>query len=113
MYAAQRTMENCRGHVLRYYEDPAPGKVDGANFREYIGTYELAPSNQLVISLDGQQLYRQRGDQPQVPLISEATDVFFREGVESRILFQHGDDGKVDALIDRRDNQDVVWKKVE
>jgi hypothetical protein len=100
------------GQVLRYYEDPAPGKVDAAKFGEYLGTYELAPGNRLTISMDGKELYRQRGDQPKGQLIPEATDVFFRKGVEGRILFRHGDNGKVDALIDRRNNEDVVWKKV-
>jgi hypothetical protein len=101
------------GQVLRYYEDPAPGKVDATKFSEYLGTYELAPGNRLSISLDGQQLYRQRGDQPKGQLIPEAAGIFFRKGVEGRILFRHADNGKVDALIDRRNNEDVVWKKVQ
>lgn len=101
------------GQVLRYYEDPAPGKVNTANFAEYLGTYELAPGNTLTISADGKLLYRQRGDRPKDQLVPEATDIFFREGVEGRILFRHADNGKVDALIDRRNNEDVVWKKVK
>ncbi len=99
--------------VLRYYEDPAPGKVDRAKFAEYVGTYELAPGERLTISIDGQELYRQRGDQPKGQLIPEATDIFFRKGVEGRILFRNADNGKVDALIDRRNNEDVIWKKVQ
>src|SRR5882762_9025323 len=101
------------GQVLRYYEDPAPGKVNGTKFSSYVGTYELAPGNRLTISVDGKELYRQRGDQPRALLIPEATDIFFRKGVEGRILFRHADNGKVDALIDRRNNEDVVWKKVQ
>jgi hypothetical protein len=101
------------GQVLRYYEDPAPGKVDSTKFGEYVGTYELSPANRLTISIDGKQLYRQRGDQPKGLLIPEATGIFFRKGVEGRILFRHADDGKVDALIDRRNNEDVVWKKIQ
>jgi Domain of unknown function (DUF4440)/Domain of unknown function (DUF3471) len=101
------------GQVLRYYEDPAPGKVDSARFAEYVGTYELAPGNTLTISTDGKLLYRQRGDRPKDLLIPEATDIFFRKGVEGRLLFSHADKGKVDALIDRRNNEDVVWKKVK
>jgi len=99
--------------VLRYYEDPAPGKVDATKFGEYVGTYELAPANRLTIATEGNRLYRQRGDQPKGALVPEATDIFFRKGVEGRILFRHDDRGKVDALIDRRNNEDVVWKKIE
>ena len=101
------------GQVLRYYEDPAPGKVDGTKFSGYVGTYELAPGNRLTISVDGKELYRQRGDQPKALLIPEASDIFFRKGVEGRILFRHADNGKVDGLIDRRNNEDVFWKKVQ
>jgi hypothetical protein len=101
------------GQVLRYYEDPSPGKVDGTKFSGYVGIYELAPGNGLTISVDGAELYRQRGDQPKALLIPEATDIFFRKGVEGRILFRRADSGKVDALIDRRNNEDVVWKKVQ
>jgi hypothetical protein len=101
------------GQVLRYYEDPAPGMVNADRFANYAGTYELAPGNTLTISTDGKVLYRQRGDGPKDPLIPEATDIFFRKGVEGRILFRWGDDGKVGALIDRRNNEDVFWKKVE
>ena len=49
--------------LLRYNEDPAPGKVDGTKISGYVGTYELAPRNRLTISVDGKELYRQRGDQ--------------------------------------------------
>jgi hypothetical protein len=106
------------GQIFRYYEDPAPGKVDSAKFVEYAGTYELAPGNRLTISVDsagtnGKQLYRQRGDQPKGLLVPEAADIFFRKGVEGRTLFRRDDLGKVDALIDRRNNEDVVWKKVQ
>jgi len=101
------------GQVLRYYEDPAPGKINTAKLGQYLGTYELSPENRLTISVDNDQLYRQRGEQPKGLLIPEATDIFFRKGVEGRIVFRHGDDGKIDALLDRRNNEDVVWKKVQ
>jgi hypothetical protein len=101
------------GQVLRYYEDPAPGKGNPASFTVYLGTYELAPGNTLTTSVDGGQLYRQRGDRAKERLIPEATDIFFRKGVEGRILFRHADNGRVDALIDRRNNEDVVWRKVK
>jgi hypothetical protein len=101
------------GQVLRYYENPAPGNADTTKFAEYVGTYELAPGNTLTISTDGKLLYRQRGDRPKDLLIPEATDIFFRKGVEGRILFRHADNGKVDALIDRRNNEDVFWKRIK
>jgi ketosteroid isomerase-like protein len=98
--------------ILRYYEDPAPGKVDLSRLSKYAGTYELAPGNTLTVASDGKLLRRQRGNHPAEILMPEATDIFFRQGVEGRILFRFAADGTVDALIDRRNNEDVLWKKI-
>lgn len=107
------TWQIVAGQVLRYYEDPAPGSVDSRMFSDFAGTYELAPSKKLTISQEGAQLFRRRGDESKVELIAEAQGIFFRKGVEGRILFRRGKEGRVDALIDRRNNEDVVWKRVE
>jgi hypothetical protein len=101
------------GQVLRYYEDPAPGSVDSRKLTAYAGTYELSPGNTLTVSSDGKQLFRQRGDRPREVLIPEAGDIFFRKGVEGRILFHPAVNGKIDTLVDRRNNEDVVWKKIK
>lgn len=101
------------GQVLRYYEDPAPGKTDVSRLPKFAGTYELAAGNRLTISTDGTLLYRKRGQHPAEVLVPEAGDIFFRKKVEGRILFRFAADGKVDALIDRRNNEDVIWKKIK
>lgn len=101
------------GQVLRYYEDPPPGKADAGRYAEYAGTYELTAGVTLEISADGEQLMRRRGDGPKEILFPEAPDIFFRKGVEGRLLFPRNENGKVDALIDRRNNEDVVWKRVK
>ena len=99
--------------VLRYYEDPAPGQADIRKFPDYVGTYQLAPGNERTVSTEQGKLYSQRGEHPKDELIPESSDIFFRKGVEGRILFGHAKDGKVDALIDRRNNEDIVWKKIK
>jgi len=99
------------GQVLRYYEDPASGEADPRTFRDYVGKYELAPEKTQTVSQDAGHLYLQRGDRPKAELIPEAAGIFFRKGVEGRILFGR-EHGKVKTLIDRRNNEDVVWKKV-
>jgi hypothetical protein len=99
--------------VLRYYEDPAEGPTDPARFPKYVGTYELAPGQTLTITAENGQLFRTRGSQPKVQLIPESGDVFFRKGVEGRILFRTSPDNKTITLIDRRNNEDVLWKKIK
>ncbi len=96
----------------RYYEDPAIGQADETKFRDYVGTYELAPGQtRTVTAYDGNLFVERNGKKED--LIPESSDLFFRKGVEGRILFRHNNAGKVDALIDRRNNEDVVWKKTQ
>lgn len=101
------------GQMLRYYEDPAPGKADGGKYAAYSGTYELAPGVTQMISVRNGALYAKRGDRPEQELVPEAADIFFRRGEEGRRLFIRAAGGKVDTMIDRRNNEDVVWKKTK
>ena len=101
------------GQVLRSYEDPAPGKADTSKFKDYVGTYRLGPERTMTVSTEDGRLYEARSGRPREELIPEASDIFFRKGVEGRTLFGHSDDGKVTTLIDRRNNEDVVWTKAK
>lgn len=98
--------------VLRYYEDPAVGKPDIARYADYAGVYELAAGVTRVVTGEGDALRMQKADKPTEALLTEAGDLFFRRGIEGRILFRRDTQGKVDALIDRRNNEDIVWRKI-
>jgi len=50
--------------VLRYYEDPAPGKADAKKYRDYVGIYQLAPGTTMTLTSEGVDLYSQRTDSP-------------------------------------------------
>jgi hypothetical protein len=102
----------------RYYEDPAIGKIDRKEFANYIGTYELAPTQIRTVSTEGNALLLERkGKKEQLnkkeQLFPETSDLFFRKGVDGRILFRRDDQNRVDALIDRRNNEDVIWRKTK
>jgi Domain of unknown function (DUF4440)/Domain of unknown function (DUF3471) len=94
----------------RYYEDPAVGKTDPKKFADFIGTYELAPGQTRSVTSEGDNLFVERKGKKE-HLLPETSELFFRKGVEGRILFRYASDGKIDALIERRNNEDVVWKK--
>ncbi|MEY2485192.1 MAG: hypothetical protein QOH39_840 [Verrucomicrobiota bacterium] len=96
----------------RYYEDPAIGEIDPNKFAHYVGTYELAPGQIRSVSMEGDKLLIERNGKKE-QLFPEACDIFFRKGVEGRILFRNDDSGKMEALIDRRNNEDVVWRKTK
>ncbi len=96
----------------RYYEDPAAGKIDPKKFGDFVGIYELAPDQTRLVTAEGGNLFVERKGKKE-QLFPETSDLFFRKGVEGRILFRYDAHGKVDALIDRRNNEDVVWRKTK
>jgi hypothetical protein len=100
------------GQVLRYYEDPATGTSDPSHLDDFVGTYQITPGKTLVVTRDGDKLFSQRGTDKPVELLPESPDLFFRHNVEGRRLFHRDATGHVDALIDRRNNEDMVWKKI-
>jgi hypothetical protein len=96
----------------RYYEDPAVGAADPKKSSNFVGTYELGPGQIRTITLDGAKLFVERKGKKE-RLFPETSDLFFRKDVEGRILFHHNSSGVVDSLIDRRNNEDVIWKKTK
>ena len=96
----------------RYYEDTAVGKADPKKFADFIGTYELAADQTRSVTGEGDKLFVERKGKKE-QLLPETSELFFRKGVEGRILFRYGANDKVEALIDRRANEDVIWRKTK
>jgi len=107
----------------RYYEDPAVADTSQLlnsqrSTSSFVGTYELAPGQTRSVTAEGHKLFIERkGKKEQLnrkeQLFPETSDLFFRKGVEGRILFHYDGNGKVDSLIDRRNNEDVIWRKTK
>jgi Domain of unknown function (DUF4440) len=98
--------------TMRYYEDPAVGRTDPAHLGDFTGVYELSPGNRRTVIRSGNDIFLQRGSGAKTNLLPESGDLFFRSGIEGRILFHRSTSGKVDALYDRRNNEDVVWHRL-
>jgi len=96
----------------RYYEDPGIGKIDPKKLGDFIGIYELAPGQTRSVTAEGESLFVERKGKKE-QLFPETSDLFFRKGVEGRVLFRYDDHSKIDALVDRRNNEDVVWRKMK
>jgi hypothetical protein len=101
------TWQIVASQTMRYYEDPAVGQTDPARFPDFSGTYELAEGQTRRVFAEGPNLFIERNGKRE-QLLPESGALFFRKGVEGRILFRNASDGKVDALIDRRNNEDVI-----
>jgi Domain of unknown function (DUF4440) len=97
--------------AMRYYEDPAVARIDPKKFADFSGTYELAPGQTRRVFSEGENLFVERNGKRE-QLLPEGSEIFFRKGIEGRILFRYADNGEVDALIDRRNNEDVIWRRM-
>ncbi|MFK2875826.1 nuclear transport factor 2 family protein [Rhodanobacter hydrolyticus] len=98
--------------TFRYYADPNPGVPDMGRYPRYVGQYQLGPGVTLTISREGSSLYAQEIGKQKRQLIPEAADIFFSKGVEGRELFKYDGQGKVVAYVERRNNEDLVWKRL-
>lgn len=106
------TWQIAASQTMRYYEDPKLGTTDVAHLDDFTGSYELTPGTRRSVSHEGNALFVQKGTGAKTELLPETGDLFFRKGVEGRVLFHRDTHGKVDALYDRRNNEDIVWKRV-
>jgi hypothetical protein len=88
--------------------------VDSVVLRAYVGTYALADGIEYAVSARDGQLEGRRAGRPPEALFPLGCDRFFRRGAtRGERVFRRGADGRVDAMIDRRDNNDLVWRRVE
>jgi len=66
---------------------------------QYIGTYEMRPGFDLVITLEGDQLVSQATGQGKMPLFAESETKFFPKVIDAEIEFLKDDKGAVTHLI--------------
>ena len=74
-------------------------RVDPKVLARYVGTYELMPGANIVITLEGDQLSEKLAGQPTLPIFPESQTVFFLKVVDAQIEFVSGAEGAVTHLI--------------
>jgi CubicO group peptidase (beta-lactamase class C family) len=74
---------------------------------EYVGTYELAPNFDLVVTLEGTQLMTQATGQEKVPVFAESDTKFFLKVVDAQIEFFRDTKGVVSYLMLHQGGQDT------
>src|SRR5262249_25094601 len=73
--------------------------VPRATLASYVGTYQIAPTFAIEITLEGDQLFEQATNQPKFPLFPESAAQFFLKIVDAQIEFQKDSAGAVTGLI--------------
>jgi hypothetical protein len=80
------------------------------NVEELTGIYSVSPGVDYVITLDNEKLIGQRTGRSQEELFCEAENIFFTDNARVRKVFIK-ENGIVTKMLDRRNGNDVVWKK--
>ncbi len=77
----------------------------------YVGTYQIAPTFSIAVTLDGDRLMLQATNQPKFPLFAESPTEFFLKVVDAQIEFFKNDQGKVAYLVLHQNGQDIKGMK--
>jgi hypothetical protein len=92
---------------------PPPVKVPASILKKYTGTYQLSDSITCNISLEHDTLFYQRAGRAKTALLPETENIFFRPvDTRGRKLFVTDEKG-VMLMRERRNGQDVVWKRIK
>jgi hypothetical protein len=93
--------------------DPPAIALTPDQLDDYVGAYELVPGIRYVIKRDGNHLTGGREGGTQTPLLAELRDVLFVPGQpRSRKLFRRGPAGAVTGFVDRREGEDLVFRRL-
>ena len=85
--------------------------VPAAILAKYVGTYELTPTFDIVMTLEGGQLMTQATGQGKLPLFAESETKFFLKVVDAEVEFFSNPKGDVTHLVLHQGGQDVKGTK--
>jgi Domain of unknown function (DUF4440)/Domain of unknown function (DUF3471) len=92
--------------------EPDAITVDSMVLQSYVGRYSLAPTVVYDVIREGDHLYGQWPGGAKEEMIPSGPATFFRHGVRGDRYFERDSAGRVTSMVDRRDNNDLVWKRV-
>jgi hypothetical protein len=73
--------------------------LDAKLLAQYVGTYELAPGVDMLITLEGNQLSEKLASQASYPIFPESATMFFLKVVDAQLEFARDSNGKVTHLV--------------
>ena len=85
--------------------------VSYAILQTYVGTYELAPGFDIVMTVEGGQLMTQATGQPKFPVFAESETKFFLKLVDAQLEFVKNDKGEVTQVILHQGGRDAKAPK--
>jgi Domain of unknown function (DUF4440) len=96
---------------------PQPRKsiqMNPARYNLFIGEYELTSGITYVITVTDGKLMAQRTGRDREEWLPADENTFFRKGsIRGEKVFVRDAGGRVTAMLDRRENSDLTWKKLK
>ena len=78
----------------------------------YVGTYELMPKVNMMMTLENGQLTIQLTGQPKLPLFAESETKFFLKVVDAEVEFSKDEKGKVDYATLHQGGRDMKARRI-
>jgi|SRR5215471_18217830 len=95
---------------------PSERKAVSVNLKRleaFVGEYELTPGNTYIVTIEADKLMGQRSGRSKEELLAADENTFFPKGtVRGEKVFVRDANSRVVQMLDRRENNDLVWKKV-
>ncbi len=83
-------------------------------YQSLAGQYELAPEVIYTITVEGGKLMAQRTGREKQEWVPADVNTYFTKGtVRGEKYFVRDESGRVTEMLDRRENNDLVWKKIK
>lgn len=82
-----------------------------AIINRYVGTYELQPGFEIVITTEGDKIFAEATGQPQIEIFAENETTFFLKVVSAQIVFSTDEQGIAEGLTLHQGGQEMVGKK--
>lgn len=99
--------------VLAVLKDPPAITLSEERLCAYNGVFALTDEIKETLHCKEDGLTAERKGRPEVIYKAETADVFFVPGrPRTRRIFQRDNSGAVTGFVDRREGEDVVWRKV-
>jgi len=99
-------------HAYAVLKDPPAATLPAKDLQEYVGRYSGGADLEYSIQLDGKQLLGGRAGRSLTPLQVEVRDVLFVAGQpRTRKIFQRDAKGAVTGFVDRREGEDLVYRR--
>ena len=86
-------------------------KVDPAILARYVGSYELAPTFVIAVTLENGQLMAQATNQPKFAIFPESETEFFLKVVDAQLEFVKDGKGEVTSMILHQNGHDTKGPK--